>query len=251
MEESVWLNSVQTLGTTDGPGIRTVLFFQGCPLRCSYCHNPETWPFREGMLYFISSLLELVKEYRPYYTGGGGVTASGGECLFQADFLLSFLRACRELGIHTAVDTSGMVGLDTGSAVQSAVDGRKLKSLVFKEADLVILDVKFNTEEDYRRHTGGTLAETLETLSILEEIHAAVWIRQVILPGINDSHDAMRRLKKNLSRYHCVEKVELLPFRKICLEKYERLGREFPFQSKPETDPVQVDALQRYYDALD
>lgn len=272
MEISVRLHSIQTLGTVDGPGIRTVLFFQGCPFRCAYCHNPDTWSFREGSLMSLSAVLAMVEEYRPYYADEGGVTVSGGECLFQPDFLIAFLQECRKKGIHTAIDTSGMminspanssannpaIRTVSGKTVGIAGEFRKStlkriqeKRRIFQEADLILLDLKFNTEEKYREYTtGGTLAEVLETLSLLQEINKPVWIRQVVVPGINDFTEEMDRLKKLLSPFPCVKKVELLPFRKLCLEKYEQLNLEFPFKNKPEMPLDQVQTLQEYYDAL-
>ena len=243
-EKSAWIHSVQSFGTLDGPGIRTVFFFQGCPFRCAYCHNPDTWAFREGTRMSLSAMLAVLEENRPYFRGGGGVTISGGECLFQADFVMDFLAECRNRGIHTVIDTSGM------SVCASSTTKVLPKARIFKDADLILLDVKFCSEEQYRRYTAGTLSEVLETLSAVQETGTPVWVRQVVLPGINDTEDDLRQLKNILSPFPCVEKVELLPFRKLCLEKYLRLNLEFPFKDLPETSLDQIRHLQDYYDAL-
>lgn len=243
-EQSAWIHSVQTFGTLDGPGIRTVFFFQGCPFRCAYCHNPDTWAFHEGTRMSLSSMLAVLEENRPYFGGGGGVTISGGECLFQADFLMAFLAECRNRRFHTVIDTSGM------SVCASSTAKILQKARIFKDAGLILLDVKFCSEEQYRRYTAGTLSEVLETLSTVQKTGTPVWIRQVVFPGINDTQDDIRQLKRILSPFSCVEKVELLPFKKLCLEKYVRLNLDFPFKDVPETSMDQIRSLQEYYDAL-
>ncbi len=207
-EKYAWIHSVQTFGTVDGPGIRTVFFFQGCPYRCAYCHNPDTWSFWEGTYMSLSSLLVIAEENRPFFADGGGITISGGECLFQADFLISFLRECRRRRIHTAIDTSGMSGLfhsggNNGSVppfpkAGTSANKKRQKISLFREADLVLLDVKFTSEEKYRKYTAGSLSEVLDTLSMLQEMQKPVWVREVIIPGVNDTIAEMRRLKQLL-----------------------------------------------------
>lgn len=245
-EESVRLHSIQTFGTVDGPGIRTVLFFQGCPFRCSYCHNPDTWSFSSGKMTSMSKILTVIDECQPYYANGGGVTVSGGECLFQADFLILLLQECQKKGIHTAIDTSGMLGRFYDS-VKIRV---QTKIKVFSAVDLVIMDVKFNSEEQYRKNTSGTLSEVLETLAILQKINKPTWVRQVIIQGINDSTDEILKLKKLLTPFTCIQKVELLPFKKLCTEKYEQLSIDFILKNIPETSQEQIRSLQKYYDSL-
>lgn len=246
MERTVRLHSIQTMSTMDGPGIRTVFFFQGCPFRCQYCHNPDTWDFDGGTGYALTSLLSMISDYRPYYGTNGGVTVSGGECLFQADFLIDFLKECRKAGVHTAIDTSGMFTVNCHGKDRN----HALKTSVFKEADLVLLDVKFCTEMQYRQYTAGTLTEVMESLGILEEFSIPVQIRQVIIPKINDTLDEMRQLKELLRPYSCIQKVELLPFRKLCLEKYTQMGLDFPMKNQPEATMEQVRALQEFYDSI-
>lgn len=225
------VHSFQSMGTLDGPGVRSVVFMQGCPLRCCYCHNPDTWETVGGALTGAGALFQRVRRYKGYFGARGGVTVSGGEPLLQAAFVRRFFSLCREDKIHTALDTSGCL-LDG--------EARALLDL----CDLVLLDLKFTTEEAYRAHTGGTLAATLRFLDELEKRKIPVWVRQVIAPGLNDDEENIGRLGRLISPYSCVEKVELLPFRRLCLEKYQAMGIPFPMGDTPEADPEMVARLQ-------
>ncbi len=226
-----YISKLESMGTLDGPGVRAVVFGTGCPLRCIYCHNPETWDARAGEAIEVSTLAERIIRLYPYIKRGG-VTFSGGEPCLQAEFFSELAGLLRKEGLHIALDTSGAV-------INDAVLG--LLGLV----DLVLLDVKFTDEESYKRYTGGTLSRTLEFLSTLDERRIPTWIRHVTVPGINDTEEDIRRLRELIAPYRCVERVELLPFRKLCLEKYSALGIQFPLSDTPEMSTERIAELQK------
>lgn len=215
------IHSVQTLGTVDGPGVRCVVFFQGCPLRCACCHNPDTQPFTGGKNVDAVGLAKQLLRYRNYWGPDGGVTASGGEPLAQADFCAELFRELHSHNVHTALDTSGCI-------INDAV------YILLENTDLVLLDHKYGNESDYRRLTGGSLKKTEEFLDICEEMKLPVWLRRVIIPDLNDSVSDTLALKQLSQTYSCVQKTELLPFRRICISKYETLGIPFPLINTPE-----------------
>ncbi len=226
-----YIHSLQSLGTVDGPGVRTVVFAAGCPLRCVFCHNPDTWRMSDGVATEHTELAERIKRFYPYIKNGG-VTLSGGEPLMQAEFFLALTEELHRMGLHVALDTSGAVFTEDARALISSVD-------------LVLLDVKFTTDDEYKRHTGGSLSMPIDVLSLCERIKKPVWIRQVVIPGINDTEKDAIALRELLSGYSCIEKIELLPFRKLCLEKYESLGIPFLLSDVPEATPKRVAELHR------
>lgn len=213
------IHSIQSLGTVDGPGVRAVVFTSGCPLRCIYCHNPDTWEMR-GEEWDAKKLAEKLLRLYPYIKNGG-VTFSGGEPCLQAKFLTELASFLKERGLHIALDTSGAV-------YSKDVD------LLLDTVDLVLLDIKFTDDEAYKLNTGATLTQVVEFLDRLEEKGKDVWIRHVVVPDLNDSDDDIKRLAQLIKPYKCVKKTELLPFKKLCLEKYESLGIPFPLRDTPE-----------------
>ncbi len=224
------VHSIQSLGTVDGPGVRFVVFFQGCPLRCKCCHNPDTWDFSGGTEYSPEEIVGKAMRYKDYYGKEGGVTLSGGEPLMQSEFALEIFRLCHENGINTCLDTSGCVLDDSVRAL-------------LRETDRVLLDIKYVSEDGYREYVGCEMKKTMEFLSYLNENSIPVTIRQVIIPSINDSEENIKELKKIISRYPVIDKTELLPFRKICQTKYDSMGIAFPFGSIPECKQDIVDKL--------
>ena len=226
------IHSVQSLGTVDGPGVRFVVFFQGCPLRCGYCHNPDTWDFQGGTLAEPEELLRQILRCRPYFGEAGGVTLSGGEVLMQPEFAEELLQLCKAKGLHTAIDTSGC-----------RLDGAAER--VLDQTDLVLLDLKMSSEEAYRKYVGCSLEAPLTFLNRLEERGIDTWIRQVIVPGLNDTEGDVEALNQMIAGKKCVKKAELLPFHKICRVKYEEMGIPFPFDCYPAADAERVEALQR------
>lgn len=227
-----YIHSLQSLGTVDGPGVRAVIFGTGCPLRCAYCHNPDTWHVDDGTPTDSAEIVERVKKLLPYIKRGG-VTFSGGEPCVQAEFFTEVARELKKSGVHIALDTS------------LSVWGEKVRELI-SECDLVLADLKFTTEEDYARYTGGgSLADTLERLEEIRRMGKDVWIRHVVVPGVTDSAENIAHLGELISRFDNVKRVELLPFRKLCLEKYEKLGIPFPFADKCEAGSAKIEELYR------
>ena len=224
------INSIQTLGTVDGPGVRFVLFMQGCPLRCAYCHNPDTWDFSGGSEASAEEIFERVKRCREYFGRDGGITVSGGEPTMQADFVYELFSLCREAGIHTALDTSGCVW------------NEKVERLL-EVTDLCLLDYKMTNDADYLRYTKCEKSAVDRFLSELETRRIDTWLRQVIVRGINDNAQSVKQLYDVADKHPCVKKVELLKFRKLCIPKYENLGIEFPFGDKEPTSDSDIKRL--------
>ena len=224
------INSIQTLGTVDGPGVRFVLFMQGCPLRCAYCHNPDTWDFAGGYEVSAEEIFEKVKRYREYFGKDGGVTVSGGEPTAQADFVRELFSLCKSEGIHTALDTSGCLW------------NEKIEKLL-EVTDLCLLDYKMCNADDYEKYTRCKKESVDFFLSELQKKSNDTWLRQVIVKGINDSADSVKLLYEVADSHSCVKKVELLKFRKLCVPKYENLGVEFPFGNIPETTAEDISAI--------
>lgn len=211
------INSLQTMGLVDGPGIRGVVFFQGCSLRCAYCHNPDTWELAQGQEMTASELVQKLVRFKSYYEkSGGGVTCSGGEPLLQPDFLLELLTLCQAKGIHTAFDTSG-VGLGEYGDILRATD-------------LVILDLKHSDAVGFKTLTGGEMTKLEEFIVALNQSTARVWVRHVVVPGITDGKDHLDRLKEIISTIRNVDKVELLPYHQLGVHKYQALGYQYKLQ---------------------
>ena len=215
------IHSIQSLGAVDGSGVRCVIFMQGCPLRCVYCHNPDTWDTDGGEEIETDELVRRVLRYQPYWKNGGGVTVSGGEPLLQADFVAEFFQKLHEHGVHTALDTSG-TGCSTAAAER-----------VLRYTDLVLCDLKFLTAGDYRRYCRAELSQVERFLQLTAMKGVALWVRHVVVPGLTDSIDHLRLVKAHAERYPNLQKIEFLPFHKLCIEKYDRLGIDFPLRDTP------------------
>lgn len=216
------VHSVQSLGTLDGPGVRFVVFMQGCNLRCGCCHNPDTWGSC-GTEYEPKTLAEKAVRYKEYFGQNGGITVSGGEPLLQTEFVTELFKECKALGINTCLDTSGSITTD------------KTDDLL-RVADRVLLDIKYTSEEKYEKYVGCGLSEVLRFLKLLEKHGIPTTLRQVIIPTLNCNEESVLRLKAIADEHKCVDKIELLPFRKLCSVKYDSLGIEFPFGNLPEPD---------------
>ncbi len=231
-----YVHSIQSLGTVDGPGVRSVIFAAGCPLRCIFCHNPDTWEKTGAEEYEPTALAEKIIRFKPYIKDGG-VTFSGGEPLLQAEFFREVARLLKNEGLHIALDTSGCALTDSA---------RELLSL----CDLVLLDIKFTSEGEYKSNTGASLSSVLSFLDYCEEAKIPVWIRSVIIPDINDTEEHIKGLAEIIKTRSTVKKVELLPFKKLCLEKYDSLGIPFPLESTPEMSPERLENLRQLLNSL-
>ena len=210
------VHSIQSMGTMDGPGIRFVVFAQGCPLRCKCCHNPDTWDTEGGKQYTAEELAARAVRYREYFGKEGGVTVSGGEPLLQAEFVRELFERCHEQGINTCLDTSGCMLTDS---VKAALE----------VTDRVLLDIKYTTDQLYRENVGCGIQMPLDFLEYLKLKNIPTTLRQVVIPTVNDNEENIAALREIARRCPNVDKVELLPFRKICQVKYDKMGIEFPF----------------------
>ena len=211
------VNSFQSLGTVDGPGIRYVVFLQGCPLRCGCCHNPDTWDINGGTEYLAEEIVSKAVKFKPYFRDKGGITISGGEPLLQAEFVSEVFSLAKEKGINTCLDTSGCIINDSVKNMLSFTDR-------------VLLDIKYLDNEKYLKFVGCSFDKVIEFLDLLKERDIKTTVRQVIIPTLNDDKNNIIKLKELLKNYPNVDKVELLPFKKICEVKYNNLNIEFPFK---------------------
>ena len=225
------IHSVMSMGGVDGPGIRCVVFLQGCPMRCAYCHNPDTWTPDGGEVLSAEEVAEKVLRYRTYFGDNGGLTVSGGEPLMQVEFVTGLFGLMREEGISTCLDTSGH-----GCA------GEKLEALLAK-TDITLCDIKFTDESAYKRYTKGSLEQVQGFLKVADAAGVRIWIRHVVVPGITDSRENIERLVRIAGQYRRVERIELLPFHKMCIPKYEALGLEFPLADVPECSNSRAEEL--------
>ena len=226
------IHSIQSLGTVDGPGVRFVVFMQGCNLRCGCCHNPDTWEMTGGTEYTADEILQRVLRCREYFGKDGGITITGGEPLLQSEFCRELFTLCHEAGINTCLDTSGSILNDD------------VKSLL-EVTDRVLLDVKFTNDADYREYAGCGMEKPLEFLAYLNGQKIPTTLRQVIIPTITDDCENAKRLKQIADGYSCVDKIELLPFRKICQTKYDNMGLEFRFGNLPEPTKDKMQELNK------
>lgn len=205
------IDSIETLGLVDGPGIRTVVFLNGCKLRCLYCHNPEMWKIKDYNM-TVDELVNKILRYKPYYKDNGGVTFSGGEPLLQSDYLLEVCKRLKKEKINIALDTAGV-----GNYNEKLLD----------YIDLIIFDIKAVKSDDYNYITGYKIDESLKFLNKCQEKNIKMWIRQVIVPKINDNEKNILELKKFISKLKNVEKVELLPYHTMAIDKYKKLDIEY------------------------
>lgn len=238
--EKAAIYHIETMGLVDGPGIRTVFFLQGCPLKCSYCHNPESQNmYLKTPQYTVAELINMTKRFKGYYNRtGGGVTFSGGEPLMQAPFLINALDGLKKEGIHTALDTSGYGQM-------------ALQEEVLKRVDLVLLDIKATHEEAHNLLTGVSLAGVQAFISKLTRFKGKIWIRHVMVPGKTDSQQAMQEIVALLAPIiKHVEKIEILPYHKSGSDKYSQLGLVDPYQDMPAMDKERASQLEVYANCL-
>ena len=227
-----FIHSTESFGTVDGPGVRFVIFLQGCPMRCQYCHNPDTWKMNSGAVRSAESLIRDYERNKAFYAKGG-ITVTGGEALMQIDFLLELFGLAKQKGIHTCLDTSGCL-------LTPAVEA------VLALTDRVLLDIKYTNDADYHAHVGCYYESVREFLVYLDAQGIPTTLRQVIIPTLNDNEENLRTLKSVADNHPCVDKIELLPFRKICQMKYDHLGIAFPFAHLPEPTGESMRQLESF-----
>lgn len=227
-----YIHSIETMGLVDGPGIRIVIFMQGCKLRCLFCHNPDTWGLKSNITMTSKEVVDQVRKYRPYIEMGGGVTFSGGEPLVQSEFLLDMLKLCRKAGIHTCIDTSG-TGYD-----------KEYLDEILKYSDLVILDIKAIDNENYKKMTGLEIDEFNYFKQKLSEYNTKLWLRQVIVPGINDNEEYILNLKEYIKQFQNVEKIELLPYHTMAVDKYKKLNIKYRLENVEPMDKEECKKLE-------
>ena len=228
------VHSIQSLGAVDGPGVRYVVFLQGCPLRCAYCHNPDTWDFSGGQEREAAELVQEICRYKMYFGDKGGVTVSGGEPLLQPAFVGELFRLLHGEGIHTALDTSGVGNLEAARRV-------------LEHTDLILGDLKFATPEEYKTHCKADMEKILSFYRLAAELNVPLWVRHVVVPGLNDNLEDLRAIKALAESFPNLEKIEWLPFHNLCVEKYQSMGIPFPLAG---TDNMDEEALQRLVDSL-
>lgn len=226
------INSVESMGLVDGPGIRYVVFLQGCKLRCLYCHNPETWNVSAKVQRTTpSALVKKIERFKSYFGTDGGVTFSGGEPLLQPEFLLECLKLCKEKGINTALDTAGV--------------GFGEYEEILDYTDLVILDIKAVDPKEYKKITGMDMKLFKQFLSVCQRKKKKLWLRQVIVPEINDNEENIINLANFILKLKYVEKVELLPYKTIGVHKYRDLGIAYRLPSTPDMDEKKCAELEK------
>ncbi|MCX7903126.1 MAG: pyruvate formate-lyase-activating protein [Caloramator sp.] len=228
------VHSIETMGLVDGPGIRVVVFMQGCKLRCAYCHNPDTWDLKGGQEMTVDELINKVKRYKIYFQRSkGGVTLSGGDPLLQPDFVIEFFKRCKQEGIHTALDTSGY--------------GIGKYDEILKWTDLVLLDVKHIDDIEHKKLTGADRHGFFEFLNAIKRNGTKLWIRHVVVPGITDGEEHIKKLAKFINTIPNVERVELLPYHVHGVNKYKEMNLKYRLEDVP---PLDKDRLEKLYKIL-
>ena len=233
-----FVHSVESFGSVDGPGIRFLIFLQGCPMRCQFCHNPDSWKTGIGEERTADELLDQAERFRAYWGDNGGITVSGGEALLQIDFLLELFEKAKQRGIGTCLDTSAQ------RFTRKSPFFEKFERLM-ELTDTVLLDIKHIDDEEHRKLTRHSNANILDCARYLSEIDKPVWIRHVLIPGITDKDEYLVRLRDFLSTLHNIERIEVLPYHTLGVYKYEKLGIDYPLKD------VQPPAAERVANAND
>ena len=235
-----YIHSTESFGTVDGPGIRMVIFFQGCPMRCLYCHNPDTWAPKQGNQRTVEDLLTEYETNKTYYSTGG-ITATGGEPMMQMDFLLELFTEAKKRDIHTCLDTCGIVfpGIGKGNLF------RKIEKLM-AVTDLVMLDIKHIDPKQHQKLTEQNNDRILQFLEYLDSIQKNVWIRHVVVPGLTDDPKWLQKLGYEIGDYECITGLDVLPYHSMGISKYEEMGMEYPLKDTPEGTKEQALEARNY-----
>ena len=226
------IHSIETMGLVDGPGIRFVAFMQGCAIRCAYCHNPDTWAMNGGDEYTPSELVAKIRRYKTYFqASGGGVTFSGGDPLLQPEFLIETLNLCKQEGIHTTFDTAG-VGLGDYDEI-------------LKYTDLVLFDIKHIDREKYKDLVGRDMDESIKFLEACQKHGTKLWVRHVVVPGITDSREHLKKVKEFIDTLENVEKIELLPYHVLGVNKYQTMGMKYKLEGVEPMDKELLEEMKK------
>lgn len=225
-----YVHSLESFGSVDGPGVRYVIFMSGCPMRCLYCHNPDTWDMQTGTQYTAEQLIKQALRYRSYWGKSGGITVSGGEPLLQIDFLIELFTLAKKNNINTCLDTSGVVFDAENSEKKQKFD------TLMTVTDLVMLDIKHIDDEQHKKLTQHSNVNILKFVEYLNEKNVKMWIRHVVVPNITDSRDELLRVGKFLKKFNNIEKIETLPYHTLGKMKYDKLGLEYPLGDTPPLD---------------
>lgn len=236
------INKLETFGSVDGPGVRFVVFVQGCPMRCQFCHNPETWDFKgdKAGAYDISAqdLLKKALRYQSYWGKDGGITVSGGEPLAQMDFLIEFFEAAKAAGVHTCIDTSGV------NFVRNEPYFGKFKRLM-DATDLLLVDIKNIDPTEHKKLTGHDNKNILDMFRYLDEIQKPIWIRHVLVPGMSDNDELLIKTREFIDTLHNVEKIEVLPYHALALAKYQELGIDYALKDVKSPSPDRIENAKK------
>lgn len=229
-----YIHQLESFGSVDGPGVRFIIFFAGCPLRCKYCHNPDTWDMMKGKQYTADELLDEAITCREYWGTKGGITVSGGEPLAQIDFLLELFIKAKERGINTCIDTAG------GPFTREGEWFEKFKRLM-NVTDVLLMDIKHINEEEHIKLTGHTGKNIIEMFRYLDEINKPVWIRHVLVPGITDNDEYLIQTRDFIRTLGNVQRVEVLPYHGLGAMKYKDLGIDYVLKdtNSPTAERVQ------------
>lgn len=231
------VHSIESFGTVDGPGIRFVLFLQGCHLQCKYCHNRDTWDINGGKYKSVDEIMDKIKRYKNYIVlSGGGVTVTGGEPLLQVKFLIELFKKLKKEGIHTCIDTSGMVDIT-----------EDIKE-VLKYTDLVLLDIKHIDNDKCKELVGKSNKRELEFAQYLSEKNIKMWIRQVLVPGYTDDEQDLINLKKFIEKLKTVEKVQILPYHSMGKYKWEKVGVKYELENVRDANKTDVNRAKKILD---
>lgn len=215
------IHSTESFGTVDGPGVRFVVFLQGCPLRCQYCHNPDTWNRQGGTEMSVEQIMQLYSKNRAFYQKGG-ITLTGGEPLLQAEFARELFERCKAEGIHTALDTSGIT-----------FDGSDKYDGLLQKTDLVMLDIKHIDAAAHKKLTGADNKNVLAFAKYLEKKEIPLWVRHVILPGITDQKEDLFELGRFIGTLKNIKALDVLPYHTMGVGKYKELGLPYPLEGVP------------------
>lgn len=214
------IHSIESFGTVDGPGIRLVVFMQGCPMRCKYCHNPDTWDYNDNKKISVEKILEKYESIKEFLKNGG-ITLTGGEPLMQIDFAIQLFKAAKERNIHTAIDTSGVI-----------FNKEKIDELI-KYTDLFMLDIKHIDDEEHKKLTGHSNQQILELAKYLSDKNVPLWIRHVVVPTITDKEEYLQELGRFIADLKSLKALDVLPYHNMAISKYESLGTEYPLKDLP------------------